>query len=150
MSTVTGGTAQVLKYLHPARLGPYMQRCGGDDYSALALHTWNTHMAAALHESLSPVEIILRNALDEHIATWNERQTPPPGEAPYTRSWLINPAAPLSTIVTAQKRADLRFYAKRSKDKRAPHHPRKRAPIEHNDLLSQTNFGLWNDLLPHK
>lgn len=140
----------MLKYLHSARLVPYKQRCGGSDYSALALHTWNTHMAAALHESLSLVEIILRNALDEQVAAWNAQQPPEHGATPYTRDWLVNPASPLSTLVTVKTRGDLKYFAQQSRQKRAPGHPRKHAPIEHNDLLSQTNFGFWNDLLPHK
>ncbi|WP_338857843.1 hypothetical protein WDY80_23920 (plasmid) [Gordonia hongkongensis] len=154
MSTATSVTADcspVLKYLHAARLGPYKQRCGGSDYSALALHSWNTHMAAAIHEALSPVEIILRNALDDHLASWNERQAPPANDDDlYTRDWLLRPARPLAQLATDGDRKKLQSYAEKSKRHRANSHPRKNAPIEHNDLLSQTTFGFWNGLLPHK
>lgn len=153
MSTATSVTAgpppAVLKYLHTARLGPYKQR-GGSDRAALALHSWNTHMAAALHEALCPVEIVLRNAVDEQLGAWNERQSPPDDEPAYTRDWLMRPARPLSQLVTIADRESLTFYAEMSRQKRKKGHPRWNAPIEHNDLLSQTSFGFWNDLLPHK
>lgn len=149
-SVVAPSPVPVLRYLNPARLDPYRKRCGGSDYSALALHMWNVHVSAALQESLSPAEIILRNALDEQLRRWNSIQPAVPGQRAFTEDWLTNPAPPLATLVTVKQRSDIRSYANTARGKRSHDHPRKRAAIEHNDLLSQTSLGLWNSLLPHK
>ncbi|SHQ47861.1 hypothetical protein [Mycobacteroides abscessus] len=142
--------ATVLARLHSARLAPYQQRCGSTDHELLALYTWNNHLSAAFQESLATTEVILRCALDEAIRSWNLQQPAPQGVGAPTADWLEHPAAPLATIVNHRYRTELMSYATTAKAKRSAGHPRRNAPVTHDDLVSQTTFGLWKRLLPHR
>lgn len=140
----------VLGCLHSARLAPYQQRCGNTDHELLALYTWNNHLSAAFQESLAAAEVILRCALDKALRSWNAAQPAPRGMSTPTPDWLEHPAPPLATLVDNRYRTELMNQAVTARRKRAASHPRKHAPINHDDLVANTNFGIWKRLLPHR
>jgi len=50
------------------RLQPYLRACGGDLTQALRLYEWNVQVSGAFFESLSIVEIAVRNALSARLS----------------------------------------------------------------------------------
>lgn len=52
------------------RVRPYLAAADGNDKRALALYRWNVGVSVAFRELLSLVEVVVRNALDEHLSQW--------------------------------------------------------------------------------
>jgi hypothetical protein len=124
--------------------------------AALDLYRWNARMAGAMHEALGIAEVMLRNAIDRELQTWNAGKPPAHGTV-YTTDWAANPAQPLwgilnprrsggaarhSTFATAFARAE------KDRDLRTTSHVRHGAPITHDDVVAHITFGTWNVLLP--
>lgn len=140
-------TVVVANYLSRPRFQPYLAAANGDADRALALYQWNTQLAAAFQEVLANVEIIIRNAIDLELQTWNATRGADPDGVPYTREWALHPAPPLAGVVhdaleTATK------HARRARSSRGRRHPRKRAPISHDDVVAQLSFSVWRTLMP--
>src|SRR5882757_68207 len=64
-----------------ARMEPYLKHCNGDAVTAFRLYAWNVEASAAFSGPLSCLEVVLRNALHERLATmvgrsdwWHDRQ----------------------------------------------------------------------------
>lgn len=57
--------------LHSVRLATYMDACHNDTVKALELYRWNLQLASAFQEVLSITEIVMRNAIDGALRTWN-------------------------------------------------------------------------------
>lgn len=123
------------------RLEPYQQRVQGGTYESWALHNWNSNLASAFQESLSFVELVLRNSLDEQLKVWNE------GENGYSE-WSKHPASPLNNIIDRKTVNQFKNSADLARRRRASSHPRKNAPITHDDRISTATFGLWMTLFP--
>lgn len=135
----------VLAHVHQSRLAPYRQcvGAGAGDHETLALYNWNIHLTAAIQELLGVVEVALRNAIDQQLRTWNQTHH---GSA----DWLKHPGFPLDAFFPSAIRHNLSDQANKARARRAASHPRKRAAICHDDLLSQVMFGSWTYLLPQK
>lgn len=131
----------LVAHLHVARMTPYSARSGGSDHEVWALYTWNAQLSSAFQEMLSFVEVSLRNAVDPHLRSWNQGHN---GKD----TWLRNPAAPLDQLVTYNTRQELKKQAEMARKRRAALHPRKQAPISHDDWLANTSFGFWRGLFP--
>jgi hypothetical protein len=142
---MTSNATGMIGYFNKSRLAPY-QAHSRDDHETRALYLWNIELSAAFQEILAIAEVALRNALDDALGAWNATQTKPNGQ-PYPTGWINDPAAPLAKLTT-KTRQSVVGYAQTARAKRAPTHPRKNAPISHNDLLAQTTFGDWNNLMP--
>lgn len=147
---VSTSPTTVLGCLPAARLAPYQQRCGNSDHELLVLYMWNNHLSAAFQEALATTEVILRCALDKALRSWNVAQPAPQGLTAPTSDWLEHPAPPLATIVNSRYRRELMAQATTARAKRAANHPRRHAAISHDDLIANTTFGLWKQLLPHR
>jgi hypothetical protein len=59
----------VQHWLSAPRHAVYLAAAGGDTARALALYEWNAQLSAALHRDLAHLEIGLRNAYNEALAT---------------------------------------------------------------------------------
>lgn len=135
--------AQIVDCLHRSRLDPYLEETGQNEKRALALYRWNVQLAAAFQELLSVTEIVLRNAMDRELQTWNTQQLAT------SQSWLLSdPAAPLRSL-SAGKRTQALGLAAKVASKRDSKHRRHGHPVTHDDVLAQITFGLWKDLLPN-
>lgn len=147
----------VNKHLHPVRLSTYTSRCGNDPYLALELYKWNLQLSAAFQQVLAVTEVALRNAIDEQLRTWNAAQPrrSEPGSihvqrgGTYGQDWLIDAARPLNSL-TRDSRKSARKHATEADGSRDAAHPRKGAPVTHDDILAQITFGVWPKLLPTK
>ena len=118
----------VLSFLGKPRVRGYLDACGGDPDAALALYRWNTLAGGALWESLSHLEIVLRNVLADRLAARHTAAGRP-------ESWLDDPAGELDArarrdIAAARRRA-------RSKGKSATE----------GQTLAELPFGFWKFLM---
>lgn len=96
------------------------------------------------------LEVAVRNAIDEQLKPWNKDQGRNVNNSgfDFTDEWIAHPAIPLHGLMSAHSK-NAQSYAQTARGKRPPHHPRKRAPISHDDLLAQLSFGTWTSILPN-
>lgn len=135
-------TSAMAQHLHVARMSTYMLAAQGDLDLALRLYLWNGRMAAALFETLSVTEVIYRNAIDTALRQWNPSR---PGNHP--AEWTQKPATPLNGLIK-KPLAQARTSASKARAHRPAGHPRKYAPINHDDLVAQLTFGVYSRLIP--
>lgn len=84
-------------------MAPYLTAAGGNKKEALALYSWSVELTAAIQETLGITEVILRNAIDNQLQTWNEKTLSSDqgnkNGGNCTISWLLDtPAAPLRSL----------------------------------------------------
>lgn len=130
----------VLEALSAPRLAPYLDQTRGHQREALWLYQWNIRASQAVYAQLIVLEVVLRNALDRELRQWHTVESGTP-------AWLLATpmASPLGTLAsgkatTARKQANMA---------RRPDHPLHGTPPTHDDVLAQTTFGLWRNLLPN-
>ncbi|MDR0483063.1 MAG: Abi family protein [Cellulomonadaceae bacterium] len=128
------------------RFQTYLEAASDDRPSALQLYLWNTRLAAAFLECISIFEVFLRNAIDVQLRRWNVQQVRPDG-TPLTEEWLLEAGKPLNSH-TASARRVATEHATKARSAREPFHPRKTAPITHDDVLAQLSLGTITRLLP--
>ena len=138
---------QIAHTLHSARMATYLGSAHNDVARALDLYRWNLQLGAAFQEVLAVTEITLRNAVDHALRTWNAGQPRPDGEGLHSPHWLQDPARPLASL-TRRTRDMARRQADDARSARPQNHPRKFAPITHDDILAQLTFGAFVELLP--
>lgn len=71
-----------MDYLSGPRMATYERACGGDRERALTLYEANANISGRAFTSLHYFEVILRNAIDIQLRTWNQERC---GEARWTR-----------------------------------------------------------------
>lgn len=140
-------TSVIASRLHVSRFGTYMAASNGDEAQAVALYRWNVELAGALFETLTLTEVVLRNALDTQLRTWNGRQRERNSSRRHSVEWTSDPGRPLASL-TAKARVEARRAAVRARAGRPATHPRKTAPITHDDIIAQLTFGTFVRLLP--
>lgn len=124
------------------RLAPYLAAASGNHKDALRLYGWNIDLSGAAYEALHAFEVVLRNAIDQELCTWNATQTDRATGAPHSSDWLMDPAHLLRRLLNrdlakAQNRART---ALRTSGRQAGHP----------DVLAQLTFGTWRFLLPDR
>lgn len=133
----------VIKYLGRSRFEPYLEEMDGDKKKALSLYTWGAQLSSSVQQILGITEVILRNSIDAQLQVWNN------GELGRETSWLLYPPArPLLSLIS-KKRIEAIRRARKQAGRRLPTHPRYRESITHDDVLANTMFGLWKDILPN-
>lgn len=121
-------SSTVLPLFGQPRMQGYLDVCYADPTAALELYRWNTRVSGAFWETLSQLEVVLRNVLagrlaDRHAAAGR------PG------SWLDDPARELDGIA----RKDIAKARGRVRAKGKQH--------SHDQTLSELGFGFWRFLL---
>ena len=147
----------IISQLSPARALTYTAATMSEA-EAVKLYRWNMELSGALHEVLGVVEVVVRNAMDSQLRAWNQTQPPRSGSPLYTGNWIENPARPLWGILNPHQRGSVRHSAYRTalsramidRDVRSAAHPRRSAPITHDDLVAHLSFGTWVSLLPRR
>lgn len=117
------------RYVTQERLGPYLAETGGDFAQAEALYIWNLRVAGAFHEALGIFEIVLRNALCEHLRTWHTNR---PG------SWLDDPRGVLENKRIDQIDAARQLLIARGK------------PVTEGRIVAELSLGFWRYLLARR
>jgi hypothetical protein len=126
-------TADIMTYFSRPRMATYTLPCGGDEERALRLYRANAHLSGVGHMAVHYVEVILRNALDHELRSWNLR-------AHGSAEWTFDPAPVLEAVVTEARLRTARVDAARALGGRRP--------IGHDDVVAQLSFGVWRRLLP--
>lgn len=138
-------TATIASYLSEPRLGPYLSASGGNVKDALRLYQWNIDVSGSAYEALHIFEVVLRNAIDEQLRSWNATQVDSRTGHRHTDDWLLDPARLLVRLVGDDiDQAATRARRTLRSNGRPDAHP------EHPDILAQLNFGTWRFLLPDK
>jgi hypothetical protein len=135
-------TAAIIAGLSEPRLGPYLAAAGDNQKDALRLYGWNIDLSGAVYEALHVFEVVMRNAMDQQLCTWNATQTDGTTGLPHASDWLMDPSHLLKRLL----RDDLAKATKRAAvalrgNGRTPGHP---------DILTQLTFGTWRFLLPDR
>jgi hypothetical protein len=137
----------ITAFLGAKRLKPYLDAAGGDILKADHLYHWNMNLGGALHTQISYVEIAARNALDGALAAWNRQQPRPEGAGNFTQEWTAvgGTAEPLYTLLKNELK-NARDNAVKESARRNHSHPRRNAPVIHDDIVAQLMFGAWTKL----
>jgi hypothetical protein len=117
-----------------ARAQRFLRDCGNDLNLAEQVCDWNVRMSGALYESLHTFEIVLRNAMDGRLATWN-------ASVGYGRDWLITPDPRLDKLLNQGSLKTARGRADKAAKRRG-------RPLVHDDILAQMSLATWRYLLP--
>lgn len=128
----------------PVRLAPYLKVAGGDDAKATELYLWAGDLAGALHSAIAFVEVAVRNSLDAQLAKWNAEQVGESG-----RHWAFHGcSAPVLYELMGAKRLKFSQESAEKEARRRPYgHPRRDAPVTHDDVVAQLMFGAWVALI---
>ncbi|MGH1550969.1 hypothetical protein ACRAWB_18040 [Leifsonia poae] len=126
-------TAGIVTYFSAPRIATYAQRCGGDERRALALYRANAHISGTAHTAVHYCEVMLRNALDRELRSWNRA-------VQGTAEWSHDPGPLLRSVLPADRLRSARDHAARA--------VRGRRPVAHDDVIAQFSFGVWRNLLP--
>lgn len=127
-ATSRAAAGTVLSFLGKPRTRGYLEACGGDPDAALRLYRWNTQASGALWESLSHLEVVLRNVLAARLAARHLA-------ADRRGSWLDDPAGELD------RRAHRDIKAARTRARA------KGKPASDAQVLAELPFGFWRFLL---
>jgi hypothetical protein len=114
--------------LSPERFDPYERACAQDLDAAVRLYEWNVEISSAFYEVLGILEVVLRNALHDHLTEWH-RRTAKPG------NWYDDPGL----ILDSQRRhdvADARLRLRRDAKIETP-----------GRVVAELTFGFWRFLL---
>lgn len=100
----------------------------------------DVEISGALYECLHQFEVVLRNAIDEQLCTWNGAQKHQPSGTPHARDWLMDPSHLLQRLTGDDiPKALRRARAALRAESRAPGHA---------DVLAQLSFGTWRFCFP--
>lgn len=138
--------ALLLRNVSAPRFDSYLHVAHSRAHAA-QLYRWNLAMSGALHESLTIVEVVLRNAMNRELKIWNL------GRSGATQEWVKYPAAPLVHLLNPGQKSTFTSAHSRaleSRSLRSIGHRRYNAPITHDDLVANITFGTWRNLLPHR
>lgn len=117
-----------------ARYARLLREVGGAQNLAHEVFLWNIRASGAALEALQVFELLLRNAIDAQMRSWNDSLTGSP-------DWLLQPHPYLLKVLNMRDLEKARRRAaKIARDKARP--------ACHDDVLAQLSFGTWRYLLP--
>lgn len=118
----------LLHRISPQRLAIYLQATEHDLSRAIALYAWNSQVSAALFEVFGHVEVVLRNAIHEHMTSWSKANG-------FGENWLLNQHGLLDS------RSELTVRKVMSRLVRS------RVEPSADRLIVELNLGFWRFLL---
>lgn len=124
------------RFIGDPRLQRLLFDTGGDLSRAHELFEWNVRAAGAAMEAIHVFELILRNAIDRELRTWNQSMAGTP-------DWLLRPHP---YLLRALNQTELSKAATRARWIAAEHG----RPVGHDDVLAQMSLGAWRYILPSK
>ncbi|MDN4595942.1 hypothetical protein [Leifsonia virtsii] len=102
---------------------------------ALELYRANAQISGVAHAAVHYFEVMLRNALDRELRTWNQ-------SVHGTPEWAFEPGRLLASVIPADRLRRAGLDAARAvRGRRRP---------THDDVIAQITFGVWRNLLPSK
>lgn len=124
------------RFIGDPRLQRLLADTGGDLLQAHALFGWNVRAAGAAMEAIHVFELVLRNAIDRELRTWNQGMAGTP-------DWLLRPHP---YLLRALNQTELSKAATRARWIAAE----RGRPVSHDDVLAQMSLGAWRYILPSK
>lgn len=103
-------------------------------------------MSGAVYQMLHVVEIVLRNAVDDRLRTWNSAQSDPRTGLQHDAAWLLDPSRLVERLVRREE-IDKAIQRARLATREASRGLRS---FMHDDVLAQLSFGTWRFLLPDR
>ena len=128
--------------ISPERLAPYIRETP-TLHEAIRLYRWNIELSGAVYEALHVFEVVLRNALDKQLCSWNASQIDSDTGRSHSSDWLIDPSA-LLLRVAGRDIPDARRRALKSTTRR----PQGQRDPMHADILAAMSLGTWRFILP--
>lgn len=129
MTEAIACVVHVATALSTERLTPYLGAMKGDLAEAVRLYEWNIAVSGAFYETLSILEVVLRNALSEKLAAHH---------GTLTGSWYDDPLG----ILSAQAADDIAAARHRVAKLRRGESPGR--------VIAELNFGFWKFLLARR
>ncbi|REJ03929.1 hypothetical protein DY023_16570 [Microbacterium bovistercoris] len=124
------------RFVGEPRLLRLLADTDGDLLLSQELFAWNVRASGAAMEAIHVFELILRNAIDRELRTWNEGMDGTP-------EWLLHPHPYLLRALNPSELSKTVSRARRI----AAEHGR---PVNHDDVLAQMSLGAWRYILPSK
>jgi hypothetical protein len=118
----------------------YLEHGNGDEALALALYRWNAQLAAAFWLDFGHFEIAFRNALDARMVKRYKSQ----GEK---TEWLNDPHLELGRNPNNPRYHKQPYKDIASARSRVRNNSK---PNTHDQIISETSFGLWHQLVSQK
>ncbi|TQL56148.1 Abi-like protein [Subtercola boreus] len=125
------------RHFSPARLEHYLAECGGDLSAAMRLYEWNAELSAAFWESLSFLEVALRNAIDREMTSIHARKS-------RSGHWIFDDALELGRDAGGPSRhrqpyLDVSTAIRRDRSNGMP--------ISPGQVISELPFGFWHQMV---
>lgn len=124
------------RFIGDPRFRRLVDDCDSDLAKVDELFVWNVRAAGAALEAIYVFELLLRNAIDRQLRSWNLGMAG-------TEEWLLNPHA---YLLRALNPLELSKGTQRAK---VIARDRGRA-VAHDDVLAQMSLGAWRYILPSK
>lgn len=128
--------------ISPERLAPYIRETP-TLHKAIRLYRWNIDLSGAVYDALHVFEVVLRNAIDEQLCSWNATQPNLRSGRLHSSDWLLDPSALLLRIagrdIPDARRRALKSTTRRPQGQREP---------LHEDILAAMSLGTWRFILP--
>lgn len=121
--------AKVEASLSPERLGPYLRACRHNATQAIRLYEWNVQVSGAFFESLSIVEVSVRNALSAQLTAHH---------GSLVGCWYDDPLSVFSELASD----DIAKARRRVRDLGRPETPGR--------VIAELNFSFWKFLLARR
>ena len=97
-------------------------------------YRWNTRLAGALHSQLSYFEVLTRNAMNNALQDWNDKEKG-------SRDWsLEHQSAQLLYDMFKGPIGQARKWARKESQRRRNGHARKNAPLSHDDVIAPVSY----------
>jgi hypothetical protein len=120
-----------------ARLNHYLAECGNDHATAMKLYDWNTAVSAAFWESLSFLEVALRNAIDREMTIIHAKK----GRSGH---WIFDDARELGRDAAGRNKHKQPYTDVSTAIGRVR---RNSMQISSGQVISELSFGFWHQMV---
>lgn len=124
------------RFIGGPRLDRLLADTGGELDRARELFEWNVRASGAAMEAIHVFELLLRNAIDRELRTWNMSMAG-------TSDWLMRPHPYLLRALNRSVVSEAIARGGRTAAERG-------RALVHDDVLAQMSLGAWRYILPSK
>lgn len=122
------------------RLRHYLAECGGDTAQAMLLYVWTTEISAAFWESLSHLEVALRNAIDRQMNARHDARN-------RASHWIYDDARELGRDGRGLNRHKYPYEDVATAIRRVR---KNNMPVDPGQIISEISFGFWHQMVSRR